>query len=208
VLQTGGDPLPTQAFAVWAIGFTARYAARARSLVVLVFVFATCLTTAAPAFGQEDPNKSTEIPPELREHYTSIIRAQAVLIQIPRLIMQDDALKAEHLAFEAALLEAMTAQDAANRRQLERFDELQRLAVASPGGQQGLDEGRRLRDALLATATSVLGRPTVTAAATPLMASLTTAFEQLEGVDGETLSIVTDEALLLETVAAMTVFAR
>ena len=175
------------------------------NLVAVSFILTAGLTCGAPVFGQG----SGEMPPEIREHYPTIIRAQAVLIQIPQMIMQDQALRAEHLAFGDALVEAMIAQDADTARRLERFDDLQRQAESSPGSQDALlQEGRRLRDTLLATAAIALSRPVVSAAAEPLIASLTEAFERLEGVDSETLSIVTDKELLLETVTAMTVFGR
>ena len=177
--------------------------------VAVAFILTAGLTCGAPVFGQSSNTGNGEMPPELEEHYAAIIRAQAVLIQVPQMIMQDEALKAEHLAFGEALMEAMIAQDAETTRRLGRFDDLQRQAESSPGGQDALlQEGRQLRDALLATAASALSRPTVIAAAKPLIASLTTAFEQLEGVDSETLSIVTDEKLLLEAVTTMTVFGR
>lgn len=182
---------------------------RSLQLAALAVALTLVLGQAAPVTAQGPSAGNDDVPAEVREHYAQIIRAQAVLIQIPQMLMQDEVLKAEHQAYREALMEAMVAQDAATTRRLERFDDLQRQAESSPGGQGALlQEGRQLRDSLLATAASALSRASVTAAAKPLIASLTTAFERLEGVDTETLSIVTDEKLLLEAVTTMTVFGR
>jgi hypothetical protein len=181
----------------------------ALQLVVAAVAVAVGLAFVIPANGQESTDGSGKMPPDIREHYIGIMRAQAVLLQIPPMIMGDETIKAQHTAFADALVEAMVAQDGETTRRLERVGELQRQTEAAPGGQDALlEEGRRLRDALLATADQVLDRPAVAAAAEPLVASLTAEIEQLEGVGPDTLRIVTDEELLLNSVTAMTVFSR
>jgi hypothetical protein len=180
-----------------------------RKLVGLAFVLTVSLTHSGPVIGQGTPGDSDDVPPAIRDHYVEIVRAQAVLVQIPRMIMQDEALKAEHLAFAEALERAMVALDPETTPRLERVGDLQRQAAAAPGSQEALlAEGRRLRDALLATAEKALNQPSVVAAAEPLVASLTAAFVQLENVDPETLSLVTDDELLLGSLTAMTIFGR
>ncbi|HSL16397.1 MAG TPA: hypothetical protein VLB51_00660 [Methylomirabilota bacterium] len=180
-----------------------------RKLVSLAFILTVSLAHSGPVIGQGTPGDSDAVPPAIRDHYAEIIRAQAVLVQVPRMIMQDEALKAQHLAFAEALEQAMVALEPETTRRLERVGDLQRQAAGAPGSQEALlDEGRRLRDALLATAEKALNQPSVVAAAEPLLASLTAAFEQLGGVDPQTLKIVTDEGLLLKSVTAMTVFGR
>jgi hypothetical protein len=178
-------------------------------LVGLAVALAVSLTQPGLVIGQGSSGDSDDVPPGIREHYAEILRAQAVLLQIPQMIMQDETLRAQHQAFADALVQAMVALEPETTPRLERVGDLQRQAEGAPGSQEALlDEGRRLRDELLATADQALRRPSVLAAAEPLLASLTAAFEQLGGVDPQTLSIVTDEGLLLKSVTAMTVFGR
>jgi hypothetical protein len=155
-----------------------------------------------------------QVPEAIREHYAEIVRAQVVLLALPRLFQEHPELEAQRAAFEEALVETMVGLDPDTTGRLARLGELQsQHSRAVSGGEPAepdtaLAEGRRLRDALLATAAEARGQSPVAAAAGPLVDGLRARLNELEEIDPETRELVSEGELLIETVTVMTILAR
>jgi hypothetical protein len=163
------------------------------------------LATIARGQSSDDSN-----PPGLKaEQYAQIMRAQAVLIELPQMFQRDAELEAQRAAFESALVAAMVALDPQTEQRLARLSELQTQAMAGAADQKSLlVEGRELRDALLATAAQARRQPSVAALAEPLIEALKSTVEELDSVDADTRRLVTEGDLLISVVTTMSVLSR
>jgi len=177
--------------------------------LALALVLGTGLATAVPAIARGQSSGDNGSSGTTAEHYAQIMRAQAVLIELPQMFQRDAELEALRQAFEEALVDAMADLDPQTAQRLARLLELEAQA-STEGVDQGalLEEGRELRDELLATAAQARRRPAVAAAAEPFNDALKVSVENLDGIDADTLSIVTEGNLLIEAVTVMTVLSQ
>jgi hypothetical protein len=197
------------AFGVSTVGGhrTSAGAAWCRHLPVLVL--GICLSAAVPAVCHAQSSGGGDLSEEKMESYAKIMRAQAVLIELPLMFQQDAELEAMRAAYEGALEAAMVDLDPQTTQRVSRLSVLQDQAMAGSGDQASLlEEGRKLRDALLATAARARRQPSVAVVEEPFTSALKERVKGLDGVDAATKELVTTGDLLIDVVTTMSVLSQ